>query len=398
MKEFFRDKNLLALYPAEDSGFPMRFYPLKAHFRSVQLLNYVAACHNEGVEPVERRILSLIEEEKIDIVLCYPFASDYHLTPEFFRELRGKARLVFWFADDSSYFESYDRYYAQAADAVITSDFYAKCAYERLEIPAVVCEELTSSNKFHPVDVPQDTDVCFIGDMRKRGRRNYIEALRAAGIEVKVFGQGSDSGYLPAEKFAEQVCRSRINLNFSQISPPDWRNSEEPLLNLVRQNTGRPREIALTGAFCLTEYSPGLGQMFKPGEQTDFFRDADELVEKVRFYLANPARREELARAAHLHALEFYKDESFIPRLLDGLGTLLKARPRAQAEGLYLSSAFKAREVNCLTFTVLSLLRRGRASAALSLLPRLFSRGPAAFLTGFPAGLLRALALLRRGL
>ncbi|OGR53736.1 MAG: hypothetical protein A2X39_04900 [Elusimicrobia bacterium GWC2_56_31] len=392
MTGFFKDKNLLALYPAEDSGFPMRFYPLKRHFRSMRLLNYADLCHTAGIKRAEQYIRRTVAAEKTDIVLCCPFASDYQLSAHFYGSLREKARMVFWFADDAAYFESYNRYYAQTADAVITADYFAAFAYKRLEIPAIVCQDLTAGNKYFPVKTDKDIDVSFIGDMRKRGRREYIEFLRAAGISVVVHGQGADAGYLPAEKISEYLCRSRINLNFSQISVLDWKNADEPLLNRARQNTGRPREIALTGAFCLSEYSPSLDTMFRLGEEMDFFRDKVELLEKIRFYLANPEKREAMALAAHERAVKDYREEIYIPRMLAELAALLPSAGGAEprADKIYLSRGFKVREINSLTFSMCVMAKNRRFKAALETVPFLFKHGLMIFIPGFFGGMLRA--------
>lgn len=390
MTAFFNDKNVLVLYPADDSGFPARFDPLKPHFKSVHLLNYAAACHNNGIGATQRRILNLVSAEKIDLVICCPFASDYQLSVDFYAALREKTRLVFWFADDPLYFESYGRYYAQAADAVITSDYFVAFAYNRLEIPALVYQELNPNNNCVPVKTEQDIDVLFLGDLRKRGRRDYIDFLEKAGIKVTVYGQGAPNGYLPAEKISEYLCRSRINLNFSQIGELDWKNDDEPLLNRVRQNTGRPREIAIAGAFCLTEYSPALDTMFKPGAEIDSFRDKAELLEKVKFYLANPDKRSAMARAAHDYATKHYREESYIPRMLEDLAARLAA-PAPRRVALYFSRSFKAREINSLTFSLFAMLRRFRPAAAEAFF-LLFKHGPLVFISGFSGGLTRAAA------
>ena len=64
MTDFFKDKNVLALYPVEDTVFPMRFSPLKRYFKSVHLLNYTEVCHAEGIKSAERRIRNAIAEKK----------------------------------------------------------------------------------------------------------------------------------------------------------------------------------------------------------------------------------------------------------------------------------------------------------------------------------------------
>ncbi|MDD2805776.1 MAG: glycosyltransferase [Elusimicrobiales bacterium] len=387
----FLDKNLLALYPAEDSGFPARFFPMRPYVKSLSLLNYADACHSAGIKAAERHIRELVAAQKIDIVLVCPFASDYQLSVDFYTSLRRLAKVVFWFADDPLYFNSYNRWYAHGADAVITTDPSALPEYAALGIPAVLCNDLTATNKYAPVGAEKDTDVCFIGDARKRGRREFLDFLRAGGIKVTVYGQGSENGFLPPDKVSETLCRSRINLNFSGVGEADWKTGGEPPLGGGRQNTGRPREIALTGAFCLTEFSPGLEMVF-PAGLMDSFKTREELLEKVKFYLANADKRETLAAAAHKYALANFPEEVYLPRLFTEVAAALAA-PRSPASAAP-PSGFKAREVNSLTFSFFVMLKRGALLPALGVLPLLFRRGPAAFLAGFPAGLLRALARL----
>lgn len=390
----FSDKNLLALYPAEDSGFPGRFFPMRPFVKGLALFNYADACHRHGIGAAELRIRGIIAAQKIDVALVCPFASDYMLPVEFYASLRPAVKVVFWFADDPLYFRAYNKFYAQAADAVITTDPAALPEYAALGVPAALCNDLTATNKYSPVRIDKDIDVCFIGDPRKAGRREYLDFLRAAGVKLAVYGQGTENGFLPPEKVCETICRSRINLNFSGVGEADWKTGGEPPLGGGRQNTGRPREIALTGAFCLTEHSPGLDAVF-PGGLMDSFSTKEELLEKVKYYLANPERREALAAAAHKYASENYREEIYLPRLFAAVaGTFAAPRPAAPVE---LTPAFKAREINSLTFSFFVMLRRGAWLAALAALPLLLRRGPAAFLAGFPAGLVRAIGRLAAG-
>ena len=389
----FSDKNALFLYPADNSGFPARFDELRKHFKSSRLLNFVAYSHEHGIKNTERHIKELIAREKIDILLSYPFATDYQLSVDFYDSLRSKVKLVFGFMDDATYFEVYDKYYAQVADAVTTVDYAAIFAYKRLGIPAVLCQEVFFENNLAPVPVEKDIDVCFIGDVRKRGRREYLKFLRDAGINVVVYGQGSENGFLPLEKMSEYICRSKINLNFSQNARLSWINSDEPMLNRVRVDTYRPREIALAGGFCLCEYSPFLSVMFEPGKELATFRDKAELLEKVRFYLADPQKRDALALAAHKRAMENYRQDAVARRLLTDLKGVLESPEESSAlkDEIYLSDSFKVKEINGLTFSMFIMVGNGKVRFALEAFRLLFKNGFRIFLKGFYGGTVRAL-------
>jgi len=55
-------------------------------------------------------------------------------------------------------------------------------------------------------------------------------------------------------------------------------------------------EVTGIGSFLLTEYHPNIDQLFKPGVEIETFKDSNELIEKVQYYLDHPNEREIIAR------------------------------------------------------------------------------------------------------
>ena len=47
----------------------------------------------------------------------------------------------------------------------------------------------------------------------------------------------------------------------------------------------------------LAEYSDDLATLFEEGKEIEFFRDKDEMMDKIRFYLANEPERIKLGEA-----------------------------------------------------------------------------------------------------
>lgn len=395
----FENKRALILFPTGEGDYQIRFDPLKGHFKELYLFNFPEYALNNGIKNTERHITALLAARKIDIVFLCPFATEHWLSVEFVHALRERVNIVFWFSDDGAYFDVYGKYYGQASDVVVTADPFAVSGYSRYGIPVILSNEISLNSHFRPLKVEKDIDVCFIGDMRKRGRREYIDYLLKNGINVVVYGRGSGNGYLPNDKMSEYLCRSKINLNFSQIGQLDWSNCDEPMRNLLRQSTGRPREIALTRSFCLSEYSPALNSMFAIGRELDMFRDKEELLEKVKYYLSQPHKREELARAAYARAVKEYRPVVFTAKMLDAIGASL-ADPtwaRIRPGTIYLADGFKVKAINSLTFSLFSLMKRGRIKYAAEVFSLLFKYGPLIFLRGFLAGTLRALGHIFRG-
>ncbi|MGB0715916.1 MAG: glycosyltransferase family protein [Phycisphaerae bacterium] len=79
-------------------------------------------------------------------------------------------------------------------------------------------------------------------------------------------------------------------------------------LNLIKGNieTGliiRHFEVTAYGGFLLTLATPELSEFFEIGEECDVFHNEEELLQKIRFYLENPRRRVEIARAGQARTL-----------------------------------------------------------------------------------------------
>lgn len=145
-------------------------------------------------------------------------------------------------------------------------------------------------------------DVVFIGHYENDGRLQYLEAIAQQGIHLRVFG--------PAGAWMEAVARSP---HLNHLAPirvawgPEYNAalacSRIALCFLSRLNrdtyTRRCFEIPASGAFLLSEYTEDMASLYEEGVEAEFFRSKAEMLEKIRFYLANPAERERIAAAGH---------------------------------------------------------------------------------------------------
>ncbi len=93
-------------------------------------------------------------------------------------------------------------------------------------------------------------------------------------------------------------------------------------LNLMKGNleTGlnyRHFEITAYGGFMLTYWTPELVSCFEIGEECDVFRDESELLDKIAFYIENPARRRDIAVAGQRRTLREHLYSHRITKLVD---------------------------------------------------------------------------------
>lgn len=138
--------------------------------------------------------------------------------------------------------------------------------------------------------------VGFIGNADKE-RYEFIDNLSAQlkGWNEKkaVFGSNwkSINGFdcydiVYGNHFLDSMYNTKINLNI-----------------LRKQNKGshnmRTFDIPATGGFMLHEYSEEAADFFVEGVEAEFFRDAAECADKIKYYFKNDIQREKIALAGY---------------------------------------------------------------------------------------------------
>ncbi|WP_457572092.1 CgeB family protein [Desulfovulcanus sp.] len=71
-------------------------------------------------------------------------------------------------------------------------------------------------------------------------------------------------------------------------------------------------DVPATGSFLLTDYRYQIENLFVPGKEVVFYRDRREINDLVKFYLARPEKREQIARAAYERVI---KDHTYEKRM-----------------------------------------------------------------------------------
>jgi len=135
-----------------------------------------------------------------------------------------------------------------------------------------------------------ECDVVFIGHYEDDGRLEYLEEVVRRGYRLRIFGPEWDRVKLSSTDLADippikplDGHQYNLALNASKIA----------LCFLSKLNrdtyTRRCFEIPATKTVLLSEYSKDLAGIYREGVDADFFRDKDELVEKIDKYLRHDA-------------------------------------------------------------------------------------------------------------
>jgi spore maturation protein CgeB len=204
---------------------------------------------------------------------------------------------------------------------------------------------------FRPVQVPRTIPVSFVG-ANYAIRARYIAHLLENGVSVNAYGPGwrwgartqtrslakrylyllkaflalsperqaAASGALFDHDLVRQLTRrfpgnlhppvsdeelvalyskSHLSLGFLEVYGKDNRVGG-PLLRHLHL---RDFEAPMCGALFVTGYLDELSEHFEPDKEVVVYRNADELLDKVRYHLSHPDEAEKIRRAGHLRAL-----------------------------------------------------------------------------------------------
>ena len=154
-------------------------------------------------------------------------------------------------------------------------------------------------------DTAKDLDVSFIGHWENDNRTDHIAAiLRESAIRFGLWGT-----YWLASPIA-----ARLQERFGSIRPlgsPEYNlainRSRISLVFLSVLNndtyTRRCFEIPAAGGFMLAPHTEDLASLFQEGEEAEYFRSPDEMLDKIRFYLNHETARARIAQAGRQRLL-----------------------------------------------------------------------------------------------
>ena len=175
---------------------------------------------------------------------------------------------------------------------------------------AIYMPEAFDNTYFHPRACKNDIPVSFVG-ASYGFRKQVIKFLQNHGVDIQAYGTGWPRGF--ANDPVDIFNRSIINLGMGGIG------YSESLTNVK----GRDFEIPGTGGgVYLTSFNPDLAQHFTIGEEILCYRNRDEMLELIRYYLQHRDEAQKIAEKARIRCLQEHRWLFRYQRMLEIIGVL----------------------------------------------------------------------------
>jgi spore maturation protein CgeB len=261
-----------------------------------------------------------------DLIFFSLFSNQFKV--ETLEYLKSKYLTINWFGDDQWRFDEFSSRYARHFSYCVTTDLYAIPKYKKLGQENIIYSQWAAIQTHQvPKFEGYKNDVIFVGAFHPY-RKWFIDGLIKANINVQAFGSGWPNGPVSVEKMNKLFISSKINLNIGNSTSFDSRyllSGIRPFINSLRspknssQIKARNFEIPFFNGFQLTDYAPSIENYFELGKEIVCYKDVDEAIMLVKYYLENETERESIKNAGHERA---FREHGYINRLRDIIGRI----------------------------------------------------------------------------
>lgn len=238
---------------------------------------------------------------------------------------------VFWGGDEETWFHYYIR---------ISPEFDLWCCYSTATLHAhqqagaraIYFPYAVDPALFFPVRLKREEEGAFGADIAFVGchypEREAIFRHLSNLYKVKAFYTGKECGRVPVghidfERLRKIYAGAKIVLDpFSTCDRQRF-----GLLGLGRSYgvPCRSFEVPACRAFGLQPFREDLPLLYEIGKEVDVFRDEEEMMDKISFYLKNPQKREELAKKAYFRTLRDHTYGHRAKTLLDAIEEVMQS-------------------------------------------------------------------------
>ena len=280
----------------KDDPYQMWYLPLKELFRKAILFDPRKERFIHGSKKMNELFFELIKKEKPNYVFTNVRRDEQTIhTMEKIKEISPKTKIIAFSGDDDKDFEPLKRYQALFIDCT----FIAQPGYIEKYYADGINNSFYSfsinTNLFKPLNIEKIYDVTFVGKPLNP-RRTQLNFLIKNGINLKIFGRGWNNypefeknyfGALETKDLIKMINQSKINLSLLK--------NEYNQLHFK----GRVLMFPSCRSFSLTEYFDECLKFFKNNKEIIMFKDDNDLLKKIKYYLKHEKEREKIAKDSY---------------------------------------------------------------------------------------------------
>jgi len=249
-------------------------------------------------------LLKFVKKIKPEIIFCH--LSSYEIYSETFEIIKSicSPTIINWCSDDSWRYKQHSVLIAKSFDLMVTTYKEAHINNLSKKINSILSNWGCPNNWFIEPKKKNSYlyDICFIGNAYM-GRKKIIKNLQDLGFSIQCFGKGWKDA-VANKDLPRTINNSKINLNFSKS------RGNKP------QTKARVFEITGSGGFCLTEYSNEVKNLFKENHEIVIFKNLNELIYKIKYYLQNEYERKFICKNGYSKCYNEYSYKSIMINIL----------------------------------------------------------------------------------
>ena len=286
----------------------------KTNYNTYQFFinDYLKLTNNKIIQQINK----VIDKEKINIVL---FEGDHaHIINfEFIKNISKGVKKGIFLGDDMVW-HNVNAITAQACDFVLSSCPLSALKFQEIGVESMFAPIECSGKILKDYKLKKIYDVLHFG-REKTIRNEYINFLKAKGINIKSvspYDEAADT----FEKLAKIINQAKIVINFSESSNGNRKFNPLRIFKRFYQLKGRIQMAGLSNTMCITQYSPSIYIMYNK-EELPSFKTKDECFKKIKFYLDNQDKLQEVTQKFHQKSLN-YEDSNYIKKIEDFINKL----------------------------------------------------------------------------
>src|SRR3989344_5235789 len=285
----------------KDSLHQNYYLPLKKLFGRTIIFDPLKIMNSYGHKKMQEIFLSLIKKEKPEYVFLNGRRDELTIeTIEKIKKISLNTKIIGTSGDDDKDFEPLKRYHALFMDCTLIHQVNYLKNYYKDGIKNVYPAVGINTEIFKPMNLEKIYDVTFMGNATEE-RIKTIRFLIKNGINLKIVGGRWNNypefkefclGYLSPEEAVKIINQTKINLALSKnkYGKPSFK--------------WRVFEIAACKSFSLVDYFSEYFKFFKNNQEIAMFKDDNDLLKKINYYLSHKKEREKIAENSYKKAIK----------------------------------------------------------------------------------------------